>query len=85
MNVERLSAELRDAALIIEDAREWHGSMTFRDVGAVVYFLRNVPWEVPGFSVSSDEKVLAGLQRTLEREGELRFSTGRLLLVARKS
>ena len=85
VTVDHLSEELRAAGLAVEDAGEWHGWMTFKDVGALVYYLKNVPWQVPGFSVARDERVLADLQRRLERDGALRFGIGRLLITARKT
>lgn len=79
-----LCSELRDAGLVIDRAEEWHGTMTFRDVGAIVYFLKNVPWEAPGFSVARDLAVLERLQRRIERDGTLGFANGSLIIVARK-
>ena len=43
---------LREAGLTIADAREWDGRLRFADVGAAVYYLKAVPWEVPAASVS---------------------------------
>lgn len=39
------------AGLVIVDFRQETLRVTFHDVGAFVYFLRKVPWTVPGFSV----------------------------------
>jgi SAM-dependent methyltransferase len=83
VTVEGLSAELRGAGLRVDRAEEWHGTMTFRDVGAIVYFLKNVPWEAPGFSVERDLAVLDRLQHRLDREGSLVFGIGYLLIEAR--
>ena len=84
VTVDGLSRELRDSGLVIDEAREWHGTTIYRDVGAIVYFLRNAPWEVPGFSVARDERVLVDLQRRIERDGELRFGIGSVIIAARK-
>jgi len=77
-------ADLRAAGMTIELSQESSGMMTFRDVGAIVYLLHAIPWEVPGFSVQRHESVLMDLQRRLERDGALRFGTGHFVIAARK-
>ena len=44
---------LREAGLEIVDAQKWDGRLRFADMGAVVYYLKAIPWEVPGFGVRS--------------------------------
>ena len=84
VTLERSVQDLRDAGLTIDRAEEWCGASTFHDVGAVVYALRALPWEVPRFSVVRHEAVLRTLQTRLEREGALRFTNGRFIIAARK-
>lgn len=84
VTVERLSADLARAGLDIEVARSWWGSISFTDVGALVYYLRAIPWEVPGFSVDRFTPELLGLQGRLDETGALRFSEGRFVIRARK-
>jgi SAM-dependent methyltransferase len=84
VTADRLARDLRDAGLAIEDVRDFRGWQTFREVGALVYWLKAIPWEVPGFSVERHRDVLLRLQRRLEREGRLRFETGRFLIAARR-
>ena len=80
----RFVADATRADLTIEHAEQWWGYSTFSDVGALVYYLKAIPWSVPGFSVATHESVLRELQTRLEREGSLRFRAGRFLIVARK-
>lgn len=84
VTVERLSEQLRATGLVIGDARSWWGHIAFRDVGALVYYLKAVPWEVPGFSVARFAGALLELQRLLLAEGTLRFAEGRFIIQARK-
>jgi SAM-dependent methyltransferase len=84
VTVERLSADLRDAGLAVSDARAWWGRMVVRDVGALVYYLRAVPWDVPDFSVERSTAPLLELHRRLTSEGELGFRIGRFVIQARK-
>lgn len=41
-------AAIEAAGLVIVTAEEWSGELAFTDVGAVVYYLKAVPWLMPG-------------------------------------
>lgn len=84
VTVENLTEEITKVGLSIEEARSWWGTVEFGDVGALVYWLKAIPWMVPGFSVERLWPVLVELQRDLERQGVLRFGQGRVLIKARK-
>jgi hypothetical protein len=43
------------------DAREAVTEATFADAGAVVYHLKAVPWQAPGFTVAGCRDALRGL------------------------
>ena len=59
--------------------------MTFVDVGALVYYLRAVPWFVPGFSVATHQESLLRLQQRLEyRRGSPTFPTRLYLIEAKR-
>lgn len=75
---------LRALGFDILQAEEFHGHVTFGDVGAIVYFLRAIPWVVPGFSVERDRGVLLALQDDLERGKSLSFTSGHFFIHARK-
>src|ERR1017187_700537 len=75
---------MQDVGFHIERGEEWRGKARFLDVGAVVYFLRAIPWCVDNFSVDSHLEYLRRLQEKLEREGRLEFTYARFLVSARK-
>ena len=75
---------LEAAGLTVEKMEEWDGRLAFCDVGAVVYYLKAIPWLVPGFSVEMHADNLMGLQERLKCEGELVFSASKYLIEARK-
>jgi SAM-dependent methyltransferase len=77
--------KLEAAGLSIETAEDWLGRLVFLDVGAVVYYLKAVPWLVVGFSVESHTEHLLRLQERLEREGELVFEARKMLIEANKA
>jgi SAM-dependent methyltransferase len=76
---------LKAAGLEIINAQEWSGQLAFTDVGAIVYFLKAVPWLVPGFSVTSHLKYLLDLQRKLESRETLTFVSRKYLIEAHKA
>ena len=84
VKLDRFVADATGAGLSIERAEQWWGNSTFSDVGAIVYYLKAIPWSVPGFSVATHAPVLRELQRRLERDEPLQFRAGRFLIVARK-
>ncbi len=79
-----LRQKLAEAPLGVEWAEEWTGEMTFTDVGAVVYYLKAVPWLVTDFTVEKYLPQLAHLQQQIEREGKLVFHQTFMVAKARK-
>jgi hypothetical protein len=78
---EKYSPRLEAAGLEIVQVQTWTGRVTFGDVGALVYYLKAVPWTVPGFSVATHREHLLRLQRLLDSdEPALTFPT-RLYLI----
>ncbi len=72
------------AGLDVVTVREYAGAETFADVGALVYFLKAIPWLVPDFSVATHIAPLLALHTRVERGEPLRFTTRGYLIEARK-
>jgi hypothetical protein len=83
-SAEGLAAELGTAGLTIVDRREARFLDEFLDVGAVVYYLRAVPWQIPGFSVDAFREPLHRIHSEIARNGRFRVTAHRILLVAAK-
>ncbi len=79
--VPRLAA----AGLEIAQVQEWSGKLRFTDVGAIVYYLKAVPWEVPDFSVATHQVGLFALQERLAQTGDLAFFAGSYTIEAHKA
>lgn len=82
--LERYVAQLRTTGLTILSAEDWSGRLAFADVGAVVYYLKAVPWLVSGFSVESHVEHLLRLQHRLDSGNELAFTARKFLIEAQK-
>jgi SAM-dependent methyltransferase len=76
-------SRLEAAGLDIEKVEEWQGQLIFHNVGAIVYYLKAVPWLVPGFSVETHSGNLMRLQGRLEGKGQLVFEARKYLIEAR--
>ena len=75
---------LQAAGFDVVDIREWSGRLAFTDVGAIVYYLKAVPWLVPGFTVESQAGKLLALQKQLDEQGQLVYEAGNYLIEAEK-
>lgn len=83
-SADALAREVRSAGFTIQRKSEARFPVEFRDVGAVAYFLRAAPWEVPGFDVGRERERLLEMHESIRREGAFRTQGHRLLIVARK-
>lgn len=81
---EKYLPRLQFVRLHLVDLQEWSGRLTFTDVGAIVYYLKAVPWLVPGFSVESHLEYLLRLQERLDAGEELSFRARKYLIEVRK-
>jgi hypothetical protein len=81
---EKYVPRLQSAGLRIVDKREWFGELAFTEVSAIVYYLKAVPWLVPGFSVETHLSYLLKLQSKLERGEKLSFVARKYLIEAQK-
>jgi SAM-dependent methyltransferase len=80
----RVREDLVDLGCEIRRGEECRRPVTFYDVAAVVYFLKAVPWVVPGFEVERHLAGLEALQARLDEDGPLRFTYTRFLIEAVK-
>ena len=75
---------LEAAGLTINNVQEWEGSLSFSDVGAIVYYLKAVPWLVRDFKVETHLSSLFALQKRLDAGEELSFYNARYIIEASK-
>ena len=81
---ERAAAAARAAGLTVTGLRPATLRMEFRDVGAVVYFLRKVIWMVPDFTVARYQARLADLHERIADTGAFVAHSTRFLIEARR-
>ena len=82
---ERAVALAEAAGLEVVDLQHASLRMEFRDIAAVVVFLRKVIWIVPGFSVERYRGRLEELHSVIEEEGAFVAHSTRFLIEARRA
>jgi hypothetical protein len=83
-SVDAYRGQLTDAGLDVIDARESFGAKTFRDSGALLYYVLAIPWAFVGFSLESHRDALRAIHDRTTRDGGFLTNEHRLLLEARK-
>lgn len=84
-SLKSIKKELAISGFSVKYAKEWKGKREFKDVGAVVYFLKAIPWIVPGFSVRTHVRYLQKLQNKIGRGEKLVFTEMRYLILSKKT
>jgi SAM-dependent methyltransferase len=77
-------AQLAGEGLEVIRAEEAETPMRFLDVGALVYYLRAVPWLVPGFDVETDRDVLLRLHGEILNTGPVTLTGRHMLMEVRR-
>ncbi|NED96396.1 class I SAM-dependent methyltransferase [Phytoactinopolyspora alkaliphila] len=75
---------LEAAGLVVEMAREEFPATRYLDIGAVVYQLTAVPWQVPGFDVERFDERLREIDATIRASGGFTVTSHRFLIRARR-
>ncbi|BCJ54253.1 methyltransferase [Actinoplanes sp. NBRC 14428] len=75
-------AALEAAGLEVTDVREERPPLTFHDVGAIVYQLRAVPWQVRDFSPERYERALRRIDGVIRTQGQFTATAHRFLVRA---
>lgn len=76
--------ELQETSWQVIEQHEHFFSTRFYDVGAVVYYLKVVPWEIPDFSVEKYFDKLAEIHHLIQQEGYLDVPFHLFFIVAQK-
>ncbi len=83
-NLSEAKDELEAAGFVVLECGESSVKSRFLDVGALVYYLKAIPWEVPGFSVSRFGRELREAHSMILRHGSVDVTTARFYVVVSK-
>ena len=84
-NADVAVASLRAAGLEITDVQEEHPEFTFRDVGAVIYQLRAVPWQIRDFDPQRYERELRRIDALIRTYGGRTVTAHRFVVPASRA
>jgi SAM-dependent methyltransferase len=76
--------KMEKAGFTILQAREEFPQSEYRDIGAVVFYLRHIPWQIEGFTPDRYLDRLREMDALIRREGRLVVPEHRFLIEARK-
>ncbi|MDT0444380.1 class I SAM-dependent methyltransferase [Streptomyces sp. DSM 41886] len=83
-NLNAAGEALTRADLALTRGEEEHPVLTFYDIGAVVYHLRMVSWQIPDFSPERYDSALRRLHRHMCSEGRFDVRAHRFLITAER-
>jgi SAM-dependent methyltransferase len=76
-------SQLERAGFDISRAEDSDATVRFFDVGALVYYLRAIPWIVPAFDVDGDRETLHRIHDIIQTDGSFGVGSYRFLIEAR--
>ena len=76
--------QLEAGGLTVLDGREEYPPVEFKDIGAVVYYLKAIPWQVCDFSIEKYYDRLGAIYNLMEEKGKLESATHRFYIEAQK-
>lgn len=83
-SAEQARRQLENVGLEITDQREEFPAGHFTDIGAVILYLRMVPWQIPDYRPADYRDRMRGLHDRITTNGPLVVHHHRFLLVARR-
>lgn len=81
-NLEHARAEIEAGGLRVLAAAEDFPETVFHDVGALVYYLKAIPWQIQNFNVRESLARLRQIHELIESEGGLRVQSQRFVITA---
>ncbi len=85
LSLAKAKSHLDPLRFVVEVEEECVYSVRFMDVGALVYYLKAVPWEVPEFTIEKYAEPLLELHRKVAEQGyAIDASFHSFMVVARK-
>ena len=76
--------KLEKQGLVIDEQREAFPKMRFYDIGAIVFHLKAIKWQIQDFSVERYYSELLALHNEIIKRGYLETTNHRFFIVAKK-
>jgi SAM-dependent methyltransferase len=82
--LEAAAGELESAGLRVVLQLEEYPDTVLSDIGAVVYYLKAIPWQIPDFRVEAYRPQLRTLHNLIQEKGELNIRSHRFYIEAQR-
>jgi len=82
--VSSVSAQIKSAGMDVSSEENAYPEAVFADIGAIVFFLKVTPWQIPDFSCDRYRERLRVLHQRILAQGGFRVHTHRFFIIARK-
>jgi SAM-dependent methyltransferase len=79
------SHNLSEAGLTITKAMEEYPPTEFWDIGAIIYYLKAIPWQIPGFEIMKQKDRLFELHKQIKQTGSFRVNSHRFYIESVKA
>lgn len=76
--------QLEESGFRILDRREEHPRVEFLDIGAVVYYLKVISWQVGDFGIDRHRERLARIHQVIQETGRFAVTAHRFIIEAQK-
>lgn len=83
-NLDKASESLRSFGFKLKKIKEDKVKTRFYDIGAIVYYLKAIPWQVPDFSVDKYYKQLFHIHGFIRKQGYIDLICHRFFIIAQK-
>jgi SAM-dependent methyltransferase len=83
-NLSVITRQLEASGFSIIDSREEYPKVEFKDIGAVVYYLKAIPWQVDDFSIEKYYDQLGNIHNFIEESGKFESLEHRFYIEAQK-
>ncbi len=77
------ASELEETDLSIIEKYEAFPKLRFYDIGAIIYYLKAVPWQIPDFSVEKYYNPLKKLHKRITENGFIDIEEHRFLIISK--
>lgn len=79
------TTELSESGLKIIQKKENHVPIRFYDIGAIIFYLKAVPWQILDFSISKYKESLYKIHEIIQEKGYIEFMEHRFFILAENS
>lgn len=83
-NLEKAENQLKGAGLRVVTAKEEFPTQRFYDLGALLYYLKAIPWQLEGWKQEDHEDELYQIYLRMKKEGYIDVAQHRFLLICEK-